>query len=75
MTPREILVDWGRTTRARRHQDRGVVHLSDDCLNWPRLKDAPREVLGFGRVKRPLAESAYRVEKEKISGNNRRILW
>ena len=75
MTPREILVDWGRTTRARGHQDRGVVDLSGDCLNWPELKGAHRQVLGFGRVKRPLAESAYRVEKEKISGNNRRILW
>jgi len=75
MTPREILVDWGRTTRARRHQDRGVVHLSGDCLNWPELKGVHSQVSGFGRAKRPLAESAYRVEKEKISGNNRRILW
>jgi hypothetical protein len=55
--------------------DCGDVHRYDDRLNWFKLKGAPRQVLGFGRVKRPLAESAYRVEKEKISGNNRRILW
>ncbi len=55
--------------------DRDAVPLYDHCLNWPELKGVPSQVSGFGRVKRPVAESAYRVEKEKISGKNRRILW